>query len=318
MWELRNRTPFLTVQAFDRDEEGREVLCVALRGSFRPGPADLCLLAPDQAPPLLAPTYDGDALLYDADIVPFMPGAEVTVHGYADPVVKTSRLASISLGALTKTVALHPRLKRTAGGHIESHPDAAPLSLDWSQSLGGDDTAGERHPANPIGRGLGARDGLLPRITAATESPAKATTVIGLGPVQRHWEPRLSSAGSYDDAWARDRAPLLPADFNRRYHHAAPPDQCISAPLKGGERLKVEGFVADGDFEVRLPQVVIEIQAEFAAAPETARAQLHRVRVYPDRNRFDLLWLATVPCGGRDHLLRRTTVRLRQSTGISR
>lgn len=320
MWELRNKTPFEAVQAFDRDEAGREVLCIALRGTFCQGADGLCQLVTDPEPVLLAPLYQGPALAYDADILPFLPGAELTVHGLADPVLDTPRLASVSLGALTKTVALHPRLSRR-DGRLVSVPDPAPVSLDWTQCPGGPlgDDAAERHPENPIGCGLHpAQDGPLPRITIPQERPETARTVTGLGPVQRHWQPRLHAAGSYDDHWTATRAPLLPDDFNRIYHHAAPRDQCFSAPLLGGEPLRMQGFARAGDLDLRLPQVVIDIRAEIGNATETAAARLYRVRLHPDRGRFDLLWLGAVPCGGRDHLLRRTTVHLRQWAGISR
>lgn len=322
MWELRNRTPFQAVQAFDRDEEGREVLCIALRGSFTPDQGNLCRLCEDQETPLLAPVYEGDALLYDTDIVPFMPGSEITVHGHADPVIETPRVASISLGSLKKAVSLHPEHSLLADRSIKTSIDTGRIPLDWTRCPGGITAQGELHPANPIGCGFDSYDPPferpLPRITAVGETPASATTVIGLGPIQRHWEPRLSAAGSYDDAWSESRAPLPPFDFDRRYHHAAPADQCLSEPLKGGERLLVEGFTIGADFEVRLPQVIIEVQAEFSAAQEAAKARLYRVRVHPEHAKFDLLWIATVPCGGRDHLLRRTTIRLQQSAGISR
>jgi len=45
----------------------------------------------------------------------------------------------------------------------------------------------------------------------------------------RAWTPRLARAGTYDDAWARDRWPHLPDDFDFAYWNAAPDDQQIAA-----------------------------------------------------------------------------------------
>ncbi len=40
---------------------------------------------------------------------------------------------------------------------------------------------------------------------------------IGVGPVARHWQPRVSYAGTYDDAWRRQRAPLWPTRLRRAF-----------------------------------------------------------------------------------------------------
>lgn len=321
MWALQNKTPFEAEQAFDRDEAGREVLCIALRGTFQARPDGLCETVADPHPVLLAPVYHGQALAFDADILPFLPGAELTVHGTADPVLDVPRIASVSLGTMTKSVALHPRLRRRAH-QVELDPDPEALPLDWTVCLGGMAADGDLHPENPLGLGMLGQthptDGPLPRITATTERPETARTVTGLTPLQRHWQPRLSAAGTYDAQWSDTRAPLLPADFERRFYHAAPADQCFPAALSGGERLTVSGFAATGEMDIRLPQAVIDLRAEFESGQDTASAKIYRIRVFPALGRFDVLWLASVSCNGRDHLLRRTTVNLRQIAGIVR
>lgn len=52
-----------------------------------------------------------------------------------------------------------------------------------------------------------------------------ANTPAGLGVVGRAWTPRLQCAGTYDDAWSKERWPHLPSDFDFAYWNAAPNDQ---------------------------------------------------------------------------------------------
>jgi len=39
-------------------------------------------------------------------------------------------------------------------------------------------------------------------------------------------------SGTYDEAWQRDMAPLLPEDFDEQFFQRAPPDQQIPYPVK--------------------------------------------------------------------------------------
>lgn len=53
---------------------------------------------------------------------------------------------------------------------------------------------------------------------------------VGLGPLGKAWAPRLTKAGTYDDAWLRQRHPYLPRDFDFAYWNGAPEDQQIDFP----------------------------------------------------------------------------------------
>lgn len=52
----------------------------------------------------------------------------------------------------------------------------------------------------------------------------------GFGAIGRAWTPRLQRAGTYDDAWQRERWPGLPEDFDFGYWNGAPADQQIDHP----------------------------------------------------------------------------------------
>lgn len=61
----------------------------------------------------------------------------------------------------------------------------------------------------------------------------------GFGALGRMWAPRLALAGTYDEAWERNRWPGLPADFDFSYWNSAPADQQISFPAPN---LRIELF----------------------------------------------------------------------------
>ena len=58
----------------------------------------------------------------------------------------------------------------------------------------------------------------------------------GFGVISKPWQPRLKLAGTYDDAWRRERWPHSPPDFNIAYWNGANPSmQCQY--LRGRERV---------------------------------------------------------------------------------
>ena len=102
------------------------------------------------------------------------------------------------------------------------------VPVKWELAYGGADYTDPKSPLeehrNPVGTGL-VRDAseLLHRpapqiedprdlITSAHSRPAPA----GLGPIARHWAPRRAYAGTYDEAWKRERMPLAPLDLDGR------------------------------------------------------------------------------------------------------
>lgn len=140
---------------------------------------------------------------------------------------------------------------------------SAPLPFEsvpvkWELAFGGADFSDPKRPLeeprNPAGTGL-VRDAsellhkAVPQIedprdllTSARSRPAPA----GLGAIARHWAPRRAYAGTYDEAWKRDRMPLPPLDLDARFHQCAPPEMVAPAPLRGGEPVFVENMSEGG------------------------------------------------------------------------
>ena len=122
------------------------------------------------------------------------------------------------------------------------------MPLVWERAYGGVATSStEQRPAfeprNPIGCGLETNpdDAIgkpVPNIEHPRQ-PLKRVTdrpqPVGVGPIARHWHPRVSYAGTYDEAWRRMRAPLWPHDFDERFFCSAPTYLQASPHLTGGE-----------------------------------------------------------------------------------
>jgi hypothetical protein len=77
----------------------------------------------------------------------------------------------------------------------------------------------------------------------------------GFGFIAGDWQPRLALAGTYDEAWTKKRAPLLPKDFDRRFFNAATPGLVTADYLAGNEKVLVLGATAEGRWEFRLPGI---------------------------------------------------------------
>jgi hypothetical protein len=81
-----------------------------------------------------------------------------------------------------------------------------------------------------------------------------------VGAIQRHWEPRRSYCGTYDERWLDERAPLLPADEDDRVNQVATPDLVAERPLSGGEEVALAGTMSGGaGVAFLLPKVAVEI-----------------------------------------------------------
>jgi len=168
---------------------------------------------------------------------------------------------------------------------------------------------------NPVG--VGYRDRGSQRPVAGSplpnlEDPAKPMRSpgdrphpFGVGPVAPHWAPRSRHAGTYDEAWRRERFPLHPADFDPRFHQVAPPDQILPAHLRGGEPVVVSGLSAEGGLSFALPalrpRAVARVGDEEVALPPGACDTLV---IDGERATATLVWRTSLPVQGKVDRLR--------------
>ncbi len=288
----------------------------------RPTLADL------QPPPLLLPEYHGidgaSSLRYEADLVPPKPGTDVLVHGHAHaPAGRPTTRVAVALG-----VGAHHKVLAVTGDRVWTRsrfgiltPSApAPflrLPLVYERAYGGHDTrardlaAQRMFAANPVGRGhVADRATLLGQPVANIEHPGAAPGTrgaAGLGPICSHWSPRRELAGTYDARWLATRKPLLPEDFDPRFHMCAPLDQQYVPHLRGGVAIELVGLTPEGVLRVVLPKVCLAFRTRIATRRGERRVEhravLHTVVLEPDHPRVQMVWHTSLRCHHEaDHL----------------
>ena len=245
--------------------DDREVGVVVAKAAF--------VLSTDGArasqPPALdmADLFEGDdpassALLREQDIAPFKPRTDLTIRGSARSLDSTARRdwpVSVSIPDRL-SYGFHVRgpsrwqkiMTRWQLGQPELTTE---VPLTYALAYGGSCRQGDQvafFNQNPAGQGFmtepAARDvdgwaapqiGLLAEFMAA--QPFTPMAVHGTMPLAKGWLPRRASAGTFDDAWQRDRHPRMPLDYDLGFWNAAPLRLQIAPHLQGNENLQLRG-----------------------------------------------------------------------------
>lgn len=333
VWQLQNQTPFAAARGFLRDRAGVEHWVGVLRASFEVGPRGELKRAAEQTPPRRAAEWCGEpgrsSLRDEVDFCLGRQGTDVLVHAQAHaPGGRPASVVEVALRGpgLDKRIVVHgPRVWVEApdAGAVVPGP-AQPFErvpLTYELAFGGaDENAPDGAPPgcapNPVGSGFCHEPRRLVGLPAPQlEHPAAPLAAgpeqaepPGFAPIAPHWQPRSALAGTYDEAWQRRRAPLLPEDHDDAFCRSAPRDQQLPVFLRGGERFELLHMTPEPSLSVRLPELEATLVTSFGGGAERAKADLQSVRLYPSDRRVELTWLAAVPCQGREHTLERATI----------
>ncbi|MEO0975029.1 MAG: DUF2169 domain-containing protein, partial [Pseudomonadota bacterium] len=219
-------------------------------------------------------------------------------------------------GKLSRTVCVFgARVWQDASKGLEPSPPAPieRVTLDFESAFGGtSDTSAEdeaEHPPhfapNPIGVGYyptaeAALGQPLPQIedpdhliTAWDDRPPPAC----LGAVPPMFEPRSTRAGTYDERWQRERAPLWPEDFDERHLNAAPDGQVALPRLRGGERFTLRNIAGRAHVSFLLPRVFLTVRTVLPEGAVRRSPVLDRVIVEADRGELIMVWRSSLDCG---------------------
>ena len=116
------------------------------------------------------------------------------------------------------------------------------------------------------------------------------------GPVPRSDPKRMRHAGTYDAEWQSDRMPLLPIDFDSRFHQAAPTDQILDGFPVGNEWVRVtDWYFGGGDLAFRLPNQAIVVAGNVLNRYFVESARLDTMLVVLDSPVFSLTWRYVAP-----------------------
>lgn len=278
--EIENKTPFAFQPLFVADEEGRPVVAPLVKATFDIGSDGALDLAEEPLPVDFTGKHHGEpgqsSLRFEPEVAFVKPATDVVFVGHAHSPHRRAVVMDVALqiGPVARQLRVtgdRVWVSRFLGSAPSEPATFEKIPLIYERAYGGWDRSAEdpkRHgfdPRNPIGvgyRGKGARfeEGApLPNI----EDPAALLTSYqgrswpaGLGFTSPHWVPRSLLAGTYDDAWARTRMPLLPRDFDRRFFNAASPGLVAPGFLRGDETVLAYGLSPEGQLSFRLPGVV--------------------------------------------------------------
>lgn len=321
MWTLTNNTPFAAERCWVRDRHGAEVWLVAVKGTFLIAPDGSTPVAEQQACVCLAPVHRGapnaSSLLYDSDLNHTKVNTDVVLNGHA--YAPGGRPAShvdvrLKLADVDKTLRVFgDRIwKRSMLGLSTTDPQPfEKLPITFERAFGGRDPGPTASPhgawdeRNPVGVGFALRSDHLigqpmpnvERHDALINSWDTRPDPAGFGAIAGHWTPRVRFGGTYDEAWLRERQPLLPDDFDERFHQSAPTDQQTRGFLIGGERVDLVNLTPAGVLSFQLPRLTIGFTTDFDDGSSAMHpGKLHTVIIEPDMPRVMLVWHSQLPC----------------------
>lgn len=316
--KLDNQTPFATQVFPDRLKDGSPLGVLIVRGSFELGADTGLALAKKHDPVVMADTFHGEpghsSLARCSDLVGAKPGCDVLITGTAQaPGGQPADCWELRIQVGDK---LDHHLRVTGPRHWRKEGDAWQLSdparvtsvpLRYEHAYGGrfEDEEGNTHRCahNPVGVGF-LPDGEAPptepwpapqleAIDDPIGTPARTYRVAGTAPIGRGWQPRASYVGTLDEVWREHRAPAYPDDFDYRHHQCAHPDLICDDHLHGDERVRLEGFAADGPLAFALPNMHVIALIRFKAGPLIpVRATLDTLTIDVDERKVWLTWRA--------------------------
>lgn len=315
MLALINRTRFPAERVVLLDKDGAERLVVAVKATYAVGRDGKAAIAETQDPIEPADVLRGEAgassILRESELGFPKPATDVVLVGHAR--APKSRIQTIDV---TFAVASVSRTVRVFGdrtwdrvlGMVQSTPPAffEALPLVWENAFGGRDVSceepkhNEQEPRNPVGKGFRAKRSRIPvpgsplpnleDPRSLLKDPEQRPAPVGFGFLGRDWAPRLSYAGTYDGSWRENRMPLLPTDFDERFHTSAPAEFVFPDRLRGGEPILVDGCTTDGRWSFPLPAPSFEIELQFREGRERAEVNLDTVVVDADARQVRMLF----------------------------
>jgi hypothetical protein len=331
---VENCTPFAFETLFLVDEEFRPVAVPVVKATLTVQADGRCLIAEQQVPLTLAGELWGDdpecsSYKYEPEVAFTKATTDVVMigHAYAPGPDTREMKVAFRLGPVGKEVLVcGERLWFKAMGFVSMSGAARfeKMPLTYERAFGGwdrdhpDRRKHSHEPRNPVGTGYRDHGGFvegirLPnledprnRIKSFGDKPGPA----GFGFVSPHWQPRATLAGTFDEAWQKSRAPLLPKDFDRRHLNAASAGLVTPGYLRGDEQGVVIGAVPEGRMAFVLPGLPPPaVQVRMAdGAPLAPTMNLDTVIVEPDQRRILLLWRGHVPLRVGPHDVREVTV----------
>jgi hypothetical protein len=320
--ELLNATKMRAGYTMGMDPSGRELLVVAVKGTFTlPRNGEEPELTPDQISLVDADIFTGEpgfsSPLYESDFAPIKPRCDVLLNGSAySPRGRAARRVTVSLqvGPVSKSFDVIGNRVWVGAllGAVASQPEPfTVMPISYDRAYGGIDT-NDPDPAkhryyefNHAGVGFHQQtsrefiDGTpLPNTEEPgriVDNPRGSYRPMAFGAIARAWQPRVKLAGTYDQNWIDNIFPFLPPDFDELYYQSAPIDQQMPYP-QGGEEIVLTNLTPDGHTSFQLPSVNMPVvfYPRHGENKET-NAVADTLVIEPDLQRFTMTWRSHIP-----------------------
>lgn len=312
-----NRTPFAFEPLFMAGEDGQPLLVLVTKATYVIASDRDLALAEEQLAVNVAGEHWGDpettSYKYEPEGGWQKPTTDIVLiaHAWA-PKTDTAVLdVGFSVGPLRKVARVFgDRVWVSAGATTRAtrpRPfESVPLTYEhafggWDRSFA-DEKLHTFEPRNPIGLGFRHKKGRYEDGVplANVEDPNSLIkryhdrpVPMGFGFTSPHWEPRASLAGTFDEAWVKERQPLIPKDFDRRHLNAASPGLAASGYLVGKEPVRGLRVSKSGQLAFDLPgEPPPTHRVALKHGDVHAEAKLDTVIVNTDDNVLFLLWRA--------------------------
>jgi uncharacterized protein YjbI with pentapeptide repeats len=220
---------------------------------------------------------------------------------------------SVSLGDVEKQLLIYPPRYWAkllgAGVGIVTEGQVSQVPISYSLAYGG-----EGYAENPVGVGhkpvmtdTGEKH-FLPQIeykNRPVTSPGGRYRPAGLGRVDQMWEPRLSMAGTYDEAYLSNRFPGLADDVDWRFFNEAAADQQINGFWSGFETYRIENMhpgqpVITGTLPAIQGRIFINRQTDSGIEFMEIPARLETVWFFPDADMGVMIYRGTTEIATND------------------
>jgi hypothetical protein len=299
-----------------RDVDGRSILATILKQVYDVDAFGAVKLAIKDVAVDLADTYNGEdpaqaSIRRPSQLFARKPGTDVILLGHAHARGGATYVdVSLRVGRISKIVRAHGMRvwQSSAFGGLSAgpaRPIREPIPLIYELAWGGQDLTdplkplGE--PLNYSGRGV-TRDpkSLIDKPAAQLEYPdrpigGRKNVPAAFNPIHRHWQPRVSYAGTYDEVWMEARMPLLPSDFDDRFNVCVPLDQWSELPLRSDEPIEIMGATPEGLWRFQLPRVAPGFSSVILGRRQEHRTHLDTILIDADARRVELTWRAAIP-----------------------
>ncbi len=306
---------------FLMEETGQPICVVVAKGTYSINGGGIVSPAKAQDPVTLAGEYWSDSVSssykYEPECAFTKLSTDVVLIGHAcAPNTHTySMLVTCTVGKLSRQVLVFGNrfwYNSVLGVRHTSPETFETVPLIYERAFGGWDRTNPdptRHTfehRNPVGVGFRIRSSPigekvpLPNLEDPKDLISyygQIVSPVGFGFVSGNWLPRAQYAGTYDGAWERERMPLLPLDFDRRFFNAASPGLVASGYLNGDESVNITGTTAGDALSFALPgtppprcTVQLQNQSDVVVQPS-----LDTVIINADERKLHLVWRGYVP-----------------------